>query len=94
MWRRKRTICPRNPAADGGAGRGGFSGVVGAGTVAGAAGEVSGRNTAGYGGVLPWYAGAMIPLALANVLVNDLLARLRFNLVPPLLLLAAGLASP
>jgi hypothetical protein len=40
--------------------------------------------------VLPWYAGAMIPLALANVLVNDLLARFRFQLVPPLLLLAAG----
>jgi hypothetical protein len=32
----------------------------------------------------------MIPLALANVLVNDLLARFRFQLVPPLLLLAAG----
>ena len=40
--------------------------------------------------VLLWYAGAMIPLALANVLVNDLLARFRFKLVPPLLLLAAG----
>ena len=23
--------------------------------------------------LLPWYAGAMVPLALANVLVNDLL---------------------
>jgi len=40
--------------------------------------------------VLPWYAGAMIPLALGNVLVNDLLARGRFNLVPALLVLAAG----
>ena len=40
--------------------------------------------------VLPWYAGAMIPLALANVLVNDLLARARFQVVPVLVILAAG----
>jgi len=39
--------------------------------------------------VLPWYAGAMIPLALGNVLVNDLLARSRFKIVPALLVLAA-----
>ncbi len=32
--------------------------------------------------LLPWYAGAMIPLALANVMVNDLLARSRFKIVP------------
>jgi O-antigen/teichoic acid export membrane protein len=32
--------------------------------------------------LLPWYAGAMIPLALANVLVNDLMARGRFKVVP------------
>ena len=32
--------------------------------------------------LLPWYAGAMIPLALANVIVNDLLARSRFKIVP------------
>ncbi|MGH7989993.1 MAG: hypothetical protein ACREDS_07395, partial [Limisphaerales bacterium] len=38
--------------------------------------------------VLPWYAGAMIPLAMANVLVNDLLARGRFQIVPFLVLLA------
>jgi O-antigen/teichoic acid export membrane protein len=38
--------------------------------------------------VLPWYAGAMIPLALANVLVNDLLARGKFQIVPFLVLLA------
>ena len=38
--------------------------------------------------VLPWYAGAMIPLALANVLVNDLLARARFQVVPVLVILA------
>jgi O-antigen/teichoic acid export membrane protein len=40
--------------------------------------------------VLPWYAGAMVPLALANVLVNDVLARGRFRIVPFLILLAAG----
>ncbi len=38
--------------------------------------------------ILPWYAGAMVPLALANVLVNDLLARSRFQIVPFLVLLA------
>jgi hypothetical protein len=32
--------------------------------------------------LLPWYAGAMIPLAMANVMVNDLLARGRFGVVP------------
>jgi O-antigen/teichoic acid export membrane protein len=40
--------------------------------------------------VLPWYAGAMIPLVLANVLINDLLARSRFKIVPVLMILAAG----
>jgi O-antigen/teichoic acid export membrane protein len=38
--------------------------------------------------LLPWYAGAMVPLALANVLVNDLLARARFRIVPFMVLLA------
>ena len=32
--------------------------------------------------LLPWYAGAMIPLAMANVMVNDLLARGRYGVVP------------
>ena len=40
--------------------------------------------------LLPWYAGAMVPLALANVLVNDLLARARFGVVPWMVLLAAA----
>lgn len=40
--------------------------------------------------LLPWYAGAMIPLGLANVLVNDLLARSRFGVVLPMILLAAA----
>ncbi|HEY5296624.1 MAG TPA: lipid II flippase MurJ [Verrucomicrobiae bacterium] len=38
--------------------------------------------------LIPWYAGAMIPLAMANVLVNDLLARSKFQAVPFLVLLA------
>ena len=40
--------------------------------------------------VLPWYAGAMVPLALGNVLVNDLLARSQFKIVPALVILAAA----
>ena len=42
--------------------------------------------------VLPWYAWAMVPLALANALVNNLLARLDFRVVPVLVILAAGYA--
>jgi hypothetical protein len=46
--------------------------------------------------LIPWYAGAMVPLALANVMVNDLLARARFGVVPFMVLLAAayGFALP
>ena len=40
--------------------------------------------------LLPWYAGAMVPLALANVLLNDLLARSHFKVVPGLCILAAA----
>jgi O-antigen/teichoic acid export membrane protein len=42
--------------------------------------------------VLPWYAVAMVPLALANVLVNNLLARSRFKVVPFIFLLAVSYA--
>jgi hypothetical protein len=38
--------------------------------------------------LLPWYAGAMVPLALANVLLNNLLARSFFKVVPALCVLA------
>jgi O-antigen/teichoic acid export membrane protein len=38
--------------------------------------------------ILPWYAAAMVPLSLANVLVNNLLARSDFRIVPWLVLLA------
>ena len=40
--------------------------------------------------LLPWYSGAMVPLAVANVLVNDLMARSRFGVVPWIIILAAG----
>jgi O-antigen/teichoic acid export membrane protein len=43
--------------------------------------------------VLPWYALAMVPLGLANVLVNSLLARSQFLVVPFIFLLAAGYAG-
>ena len=46
-------------------------------------------DVAGTMALIPWYAGAMVPLALANVLVNDLLARERFGAVPWMVLLAA-----
>jgi len=39
-------------------------------------------------GLLPWYAGAMIPLSLANVLLNNLIARGSFRVVPVLVILA------
>lgn len=42
--------------------------------------------------IVPWYAGAMIPLSLANVLVNDLLARARFAVVPWLVAVTIGYA--
>jgi len=38
--------------------------------------------------ILPWYAAAMVPLALANVLVNHLLARSDYRVVPWLVGLA------
>lgn len=40
--------------------------------------------------VLPWYAGAMVPLSLANVLLSNLLARSQFGLVPWLVALAVA----
>ncbi len=40
--------------------------------------------------VLPWYAAAMVPLALANVLLNNLMARSLFRAVPALCLLAVA----
>ena len=47
-------------------------------------------DVAGTMALIPWYAGAMVPLALANVMVNDLLARARYRVVPWMVLLAIG----
>jgi hypothetical protein len=50
----------------------------------------SASDVAGTMALIPWYAGAMVPLAMANVLVNDLLARGRFKVVPFMVLLAVA----
>jgi len=42
--------------------------------------------------LIPWYAGAIVPLALANVLINNLLAKGDFRPVAWLVILAAGFA--
>ena len=42
--------------------------------------------------LLPWYAWAVVPLALGNVLLNNLLAHSLFKVVPALCLLAVGYA--
>jgi O-antigen/teichoic acid export membrane protein len=48
------------------------------------------RYVAQVSALLPWYAGAMVPLALANVLINNLLARSSFRIVPALCVLAVA----
>jgi O-antigen/teichoic acid export membrane protein len=40
--------------------------------------------------LLPWYACAVVPLSVANVLLNNLLARAMFKVIPALLVLAVG----
>ena len=47
-------------------------------------------DVAGAMALIPWYAGAMIPLAMANVMVNDLLARAKYAIVPFAALVAIG----
>ena len=42
--------------------------------------------------LLPWYAFAMVPLAVGNVLLNSLLARSSFRVVPAVLVVALGYA--
>jgi O-antigen/teichoic acid export membrane protein len=50
----------------------------------------------GAAALIPWYAAAMVPLALANVMVNDLLARARYAVVPWMIALAViyGFTAP
>ena len=50
------------------------------------------EDVAGTVALLPWYTGAMIPLALANVMANDLLARAKFKVVPWMTLIGIGYA--
>ncbi len=40
--------------------------------------------------LLPWYAWAVVPLSVANVLLNNLLARALFKVVPALCVMAVG----
>ncbi len=40
--------------------------------------------------IVPWFAAAMVPLTLANVMVNNLLAKADFRVVPWLAVLATG----
>ena len=43
--------------------------------------------------LVPWFAWCVLPLTLANVLINNLLARSRFGVVPWLVALALGYAA-
>jgi hypothetical protein len=47
-------------------------------------------DVAGTMALIPWYAGAMVPLAMANVMLNHLMARGRFTVVPFMVLLAVA----
>jgi len=54
---------------------------------------VSGEKFVAVASVLiPWYASAMVPLAVSNVLLNNLFARSDFRVAAPLALLAVGYA--
>jgi hypothetical protein len=48
----------------------------------------SAKDVAGTMALIPWYAGAMVPLGMATVMVNDLLARSKFQVVPFMVVLA------
>ncbi len=50
-------------------------------------------RVAGAMSIIPWFAAAMVPLTLANVLVNNLLAKADFRAVPWLAVLALGYAA-
>jgi hypothetical protein len=49
-------------------------------------------DIAGTVALIPWYASAMVPLAMANAMINDLLARARFGAVPFLVAVALAYA--
>jgi O-antigen/teichoic acid export membrane protein len=56
----------------------------------------SAKDIAGTMALIPWYAGAMVPLGMATVMVNDLMARGKFKIVPFMVALAIAdsLAMP
>jgi O-antigen/teichoic acid export membrane protein len=56
----------------------------------------SAKDVPGVMALIPWYAGAMVPLGMANVMVNNLLARSKFQVVPYMVFLAIayGFAMP
>ena len=73
--------------------RGRGDGLVGAGAMGGEV-SCSPRHLceADATALLPWYAWAVVPLALGNVLLNNLLAHSHFKVVPALCVLAVGYA--
>ena len=50
----------------------------------------SAKDVAGTMALIPWYAGAMVPLGMAMVMVNDLLARAKYQVVPFMVALAVA----
>jgi O-antigen/teichoic acid export membrane protein len=54
---------------------------------------VQGERYAPIAWLIPWFAWCMLPLTLANVLINNLLAREQFRVVPWLLIVAVGYAT-
>ena len=50
----------------------------------------SAKDVAGTMALIPWYAGAMVPLAMSTVMVNDLLARAKYQVVPFMVALAVA----
>jgi O-antigen/teichoic acid export membrane protein len=56
----------------------------------------SAKDVPGAMALIPWYAGAMVPLGMATVMVNDLLARSKFMVVPFMIVLviAFGFTMP
>lgn len=56
----------------------------------------SAKDVAGAMALIPWYAGAMVPLGMATVMVNDLMARAKFHVLPFMIALAIadGFAMP
>jgi hypothetical protein len=50
----------------------------------------SAKDVAGTMALIPWYAAAMVPLGMSTVMVNDLLARAKYQVVPFMVALAVA----